>query len=83
MHNLTEKAVLDRKTDDVTSGRTDPAHGCFKRFRGEWVKARGEIRKKCPWDVGLPKIEITIGFVGLSENVGWDYGIGGRIGTPI
>ena len=59
-----------------------PRTGVFRRFRGEWVKARGKIRKKCPWDVGLSKIEITIGIAGLSENVGWDYGIGGRIGTP-
>ena len=34
-----------------------PRTGVFRRFRGEWVKARGEIRKKCPWDVGLSKIE--------------------------
>jgi len=60
-----------------------PRSGFFGRFRGEWVKARGEIRKKCPWDVGLPKIEITIGIAGLSENVVWDYGIGGPISTPI
>ena len=33
------------------------------------------------WD--CRKLKKTIGIAGLSENVGWDYGIGGRIGTPM